>query len=693
MTDFKAPWRVGVDVGGTFTDMVIVDALGAQHVVKVPSVPDDPGQGVLDAVTAAAGDLGLEDRAFLQGCSFFAHGSTVATNTLLERKGAKVGLLTTVGFRDSLEVRRGIRANPWDHRTPFPEVLVPRYLRRSVVGRIGSDGKELAPLNLDHVREAGARFQAEGVEAVAICFLNAFANPHQEAAAAEALRNSWGGKWISRSSAVVPIIGEYERSSTTVINAYVAPRVVGYLTRLEEKLAAIGLQCQLYMLQSNGGAVSVGQISDKPVNLILSGPAAGVGALGDVARQTGQENLISMEIGGTSCDVMLMSGGRIGITDELSVADFDLVVPSVDIHTVGAGGGTIAGVDAAGMIFAGPKGAGARPGPACYGLGGEDPTVTDANLILGRLTPGTYAGGSARLDKELARNAMADKVATPLGLSVEEAAAGVVRLVEQNLLHAVERISIQRGIDPRRFTLVPCGGAGPMHGASVGRKLGCSTVYIPKRAGAFCAEGMLHSDVRRDFHEVRFAELEDEAFTAIGAAFEKLETEARDWLQQEGFTGDASQTERELDLRYSGQQWDLRIPVRAGDLTGDVRAAFEDEYESRFGHRVPGGRLQVTALRVVAKGLTPTLAKAEIAPATSKATPIAEREVYVDDQHGWMKSAIYRGADLAPGHTLEGPVLIEEETTTIFAGPGDRVEVDPRANYLLHLGQTPKGAT
>jgi len=370
MATVTAPWRVGVDVGGTFTDMVIADAAGALHVFKVPSVPDDPARGVLNAVAKAAGAFGLTELAFLEDCTFFAHGSTVATNTLLERKGAKVGLLTTEGFRDSLEVRRGIRANPWDHRTPYPEVLVPRYLRLPVAGRLDTHGAELAPLDRAQARAAGERFKAEGVEAVAICLINGYANPAHEEAAAEAVAAGWGGEWISRSSAIVPIIGEYERTSTTVVNAYLAPRVVGYLQALEAELATRGLRHRLFLLQSNGGAVSVGQVADRPVNLVLSGPAAGVGSMRHFARAAGHDDLISMEIGGTSCDVMLMGGGRVAITDELSVADYDLVIPSVDIHTVGAGGGTIAGVDAAGMLFAGPQGAGARPGPASYGHGG-----------------------------------------------------------------------------------------------------------------------------------------------------------------------------------------------------------------------------------------------------------------------------------------------------------------------------------
>jgi len=690
MVSLKAPWRVGVDVGGTFTDMVIADAEGRLSVFKVPSVPDDPARGVMNAVTKAAEDLGLDTRGFLENCAFFAHGSTVATNTLLERKGARVGLVTTEGFRDSLEIRRGIRANPWDHRTPYPEVLVPRYLRRPVGGRLDTHGHELSPPDLDQAREIGARFKAEGVEAVAICLLNAFANPAHEDAVAEAVHEGWGGDWIARSSAIVPIIGEYERTSTTVVNAYVAPRVVGYLQDLERDLIAGGLPHRLFMLQSNGGAVSVRQVAERPVNLILSGPAAGVGSMRHFARTAGHDDLISMEIGGTSCDVMLMSGGRIAITDELSVADYDLVIPSVDIHTVGAGGGTIAGVDAAGMLFAGPRGAGARPGPACYGFGGTEPTVTDANLVLGRLKPGPYAGGSVTLDLDKAETAVRSRVAEPLGLGLTEAAAGILRLVEQNLLHAVERISIQRGQNPGRFMLVACGGAGPMHGASVGRRLGCKAVYVPRQAGAFCALGMLHSDVRQDFMDVHFQDLDTLDADPVEDRYRALEADAAALLEQEGFASQDTATEREVDLRYDGQQWDLRIPVADGDGPAEIRAGFESEYDRRFGHTVPSGRILITALRVVGKGLLPPLDEAAPEAATGEAAPTGHRDAYVDDRHGAMRCAVYAGGDLRPGHTLAGPLLIEEATTTIFAGPNDRVEVDAAGNYLIHLEREEK---
>jgi N-methylhydantoinase A len=411
------PWRVGVDVGGTFTDLVIADSDGRTDVFKVPSVPADPGEGVISALNTACAALDQTMEKFLGDCQFFLHGSTVATNTLLEGKGARVGLLTTKGFRDSLEARRGLRKDPWDHRTPYPPVLVPRYLRLPVAGRIAADGSEVEALNLDDVRAACKIFAENDVESIAVSLLNSFVNTAHEDAVAEVLREENICEWISVSSDIVPVMGEYERTSTTAVNAYVMPRVASYLTALQQKLIDMGLKTKLLMLQSNGGAASLDQLIRQPVNLLLSGPSAGVGAMQHLAAGIGEDNLVSMEIGGTSCDVMLMHEGRVAITDALSVNDYDLVTPSVDIHTVGAGGGTIAGIDAAGLMYAGPEGAGARPGPAAYGHGGTRPTVTDAHLVLGRMRPGPYAGGSVSLDLAAAEKAIDTEIANPLDRS------------------------------------------------------------------------------------------------------------------------------------------------------------------------------------------------------------------------------------------------------------------------------------
>jgi N-methylhydantoinase A len=680
------PWRVGVDVGGTFTDLVIADSEGRTDVFKVPSVSADPGEGVISALNTACAALDQPMEKFLGDCQFFLHGSTVATNTLLEGKGARVGLLTTRGFRDSLEARRGLRKDPWDHRTPYPPVLVPRYLRQPVGGRIDAEGNEIEALNLDDVRAACRIFADEGVESIAVCLINSFVNSAHEDAVAAVLREENICDWISVSSDIVPIMGEYERTSTTAVNAYVMPRVASYLTALQQKLIDMGLKTKLLMLQSNGGAASLDQLIRQPVNLLLSGPSAGVGAMQHLAAGIGENNLVSMEIGGTSCDVMLMHEGRVAITDALSVNDYDLVTPSVDIHTVGAGGGTIAGIDSAGLMYAGPEGAGARPGPAAYGLGGTRPTVTDAHLVLGRMRPGPYAGGSVTLDLAAAEKSIDTEIADPLGISRTEAAAGLIRIVEQNLLHAVERISIQRGYNPGRFMLIACGGAGPMHGTSVGRKLGARAVYIPRQAGAFCAIGMQHADVRRDFVHVVMRQLNDDVAKTVSDGYDLLEAQALEALRGEGFEKQGTTFGHELDLHYEGQQWDVRVALAPEATPAEIRAAFEREYDRQFGHTNPESRINVAKLRVVGIGKLPPLVDPTYDAVDKPVAPIETRPVYAESVGEFLDTPVYRGADLHHGQSFAGPAIIEEATTTILVGPEDHVSIDALNNYLINFG-------
>ncbi|MCY4497928.1 MAG: hydantoinase/oxoprolinase family protein [Rhodospirillaceae bacterium] len=684
-----APWRIGVDVGGTFTDMVLADAAGVTRSFKVPSVPDDPSEGVLRVLRAAADAFGEPVEALLDSCGLFVHGSTVATNTMLEGKGATVGLLTTRGFRDSLEIRRGFRENQWDHRRPFPPVLVPRYLRLPVGGRMDRDGREIEPFVAADVEAALEEFRLERVEAIAIALINSFLNPIHEQACAEIIRGTWDGDpdLVSLSSEIMPIMGEYERTSTTVVNAYLAPRVVPYLKELNARLAALGLRRPFLLVQSNGGMTSVERIATRPVNLLLSGPAAGVGALNAYRKASKTGNLISMEIGGTSCDVMLMGRGAVPVHDELMVAGYHVATPSVDIHTIGAGGGTIAGVDEGGMLFVGPRGAGAEPGPACYGFGGTEPTVTDAQLVLGRLRPGPYADGSISLDRDLADSAIKRFVAEPLGLSVEDAAGGIVRVVEQHLLLAVQRISIERGRDPREFTLVAAGGAGPMHGAPVGRTLGCARVYVPRHSGVFCALGMLHTNVRHDITRVFLSTIDDADLDELEAGFSRLEDEARAMLAGEGFNGDTVRLARELDLSYRGQQWVVRVALGdgGGRDAADVRKRFEEEYDRLYGHTQPEGTIEISNQRVVGTGMLPGLKLGGVRNAAGDPEPLETRSAFVSPEIGWRDIPVYAGADLRPGHGIDGPLLVEERTTTVLVGAGDRLEIDEADNLVIRL--------
>ncbi|MDF1736152.1 MAG: hydantoinase/oxoprolinase family protein [Minwuia sp.] len=684
------PWRIGVDIGGTFTDMALIDASGSLRVFKSPSTPADPARGVVNVLNVASGALDVAVSDLLGQCRLFVHGSTIATNTILERKGVSVGMLVTDGFRDFLEIRRGLRADQWDHRAPFPPVLVPRYLRRPVRGRLDRDGRQESPLNTDDVRDAVRFFEAEGVESIAVCLMNAYVDPVHERQVAQVISAEWSGRWLSLSSEINPVVGEYERGSTTVMNAWIAPKVVGYLERLEQQLQSAGLQQSILLVQSNGGVVSAKEAAARPVNLALSGPAAGVGALNLYRTLTGIDDLVAMEIGGTSCDVTLMADGDVPVSDALEIDGYHLATPAVDIHTVGAGGGTLAGVDGGGMLRVGPEGAGADPGPAAYGLGNDRPTATDAHLVLGRLRPGPMAGGAVTLDQARAVEAIEKHVARPLGLTVEQAAIGILRLLEQNLLHAVERLSVERGYDPKRFTLVAAGGAGPMHGVAVARALGCERVFVPVQAGAFCALGMLWSDVRLDSLRVMDGDLDQITPDDVAGGFGPLLDTARQALQREGFTAAEADVQRVFDLRYKGQQWSLRTVVPETGETLDraaIRQAFEADHERRFGHIQPDGKLLITALRAVATGRIERQPPHGMATRSDGSNPVPQdhRRAFVDASTGWTDVPVHASDTLLPGHQLTGPAIIEAPTTTVLVGAGDQLSVDDHGNYLIRI--------
>lgn len=681
-----SPFRIGVDIGGTFTDLVLVDSKNEIRPFKVPSVRANPAEGVIAAVEKAAAYVECSVEKLLHDTELFVHGSTVATNTLLEGKGAKVGLLVTEGFRDSLEFRRGIREDVWEHRKPYPPVLVPRYLRLPVGGRLEADGSIRTPFDAESVRRAAKVFEEESVDAVAICFMHAYANPEHERAARAELQKLLPKVWITLSSDVAPVVGEYERSMTTVVNAYVAPRVVPYLASLANNLKERGLQRELLMVQSNGGAISIEAVSSAPVTLVLSGPAAGVGSLKFYASDIDAPQLVAIEVGGTSCDVTLMDDGAISMTDQVVIDGYHMAIPAVDILTVGAGGGTIASVDSAGMLKAGPEGAGSTPGPACYGRGGTRPTVTDAQLILGRLKPGPYANGALVLDLDKARAAVQEHVAGPLGISIEEAAAGIIQLVEQYIQHAVEKATLERGYNPRHFTMVAAGGAGPLHGAASARLVGCGGLYIPRLAGVFCAFGMCNSDIRHDYVRSWLKDLDGAAaqWAAARDAFHAMEEEGIALLTSEGFSGEDVKLIRQYDLRYYGQERTVAVTTQAIDPT-EVRQEFEREYVRLYGYAQNKGRIEIVNLRVAAVGKIPPLISKGDARGAGAPTPLERRQVWVGKKEGFLSVPVYRGAALTSGQSIVGPAIIEEVTTTIAIGVGDVLEITPAGNYRVRL--------
>jgi N-methylhydantoinase A len=682
------PWRIGVDVGGTFTDLVIIDAEGSLHVSKVPSTPADPSEGVLGAVEAAATQAGLTVRQLLENCSHLVHGSTIATNIVVERRGAPTGLIVTRGFRDSLEIRRGIRHNAWDHRRPFAPVLVPRYLRLPVGGRLDRRGIEIEALALADVDHAVDVFRQEGVSSVAVCLYNSFLSDAHEVRVAARIREVYPDCWVTLSSEVAPIMGEYERSSTAVISAYIAPRVVAYVERMADLLHVRGLRTPLLVVQNNGGSLTVERVRARPAALLLSGPAAGVGALALCGEALATQDLLSMEIGGTSCDVTLISKDGVAAAPDFDLGGYHVALPSVDIHSIGAGGGTIAAIDAAGMLLVGPRGAGADPGPASYGRGGGEATVTDAQLVLGRLKAGALAGGCS-LDIDLACATIEQRIAQPLGLSVDEAAAGIVTLVEEQLLQAVQKISAERGHDPRRFVLIAAGGAGPMHGASIGRKLGSPMVYVPRLAGAFCALGMLNAPIKHEYSRVVFGELGSDTDTHLRPILERLARHATSQLGRDGFAADAVEVIYELELRHPGQIGAIRIPIaRSGPLSSEVIAeAFRAAHKRFYGYIDPKAAIEIAALFVVGIGRLPRFHLSRFPVKSGTPKPIGERSVYFGQVRARIPTQIYRGTDLTSGAELRGPAVIEETTTSVVVAPGDICRVDVLGNYIITFAE------
>jgi N-methylhydantoinase A len=563
-------------------------------------------------------------------------------------------------------------------------------LRLPLRGRIDAEGREIEPLASEDVNEAMRQFAAAEVEAVAICLLHAYANPLHERAAKAAVAGLDPSLPVFLSSDVAPIIGEYARSSTTVAAAAVSPRVVPYLRVLEQRLRSGGLNGPLLLMQSNGGLVTVAEVAKNPACLLLSGPSGGVGALRWLAATTGKRDLITMEMGGTSCDLILLHDGRIEMTDELEVAGYHIRVPAVDIHTVSAGGGSIARTDAGGVMTLGPDGAGSDPGPACYDRGGHDPTDTDAQLVLGRLPAGAFADGAISLDPGRAREAIDDKIGRPLGLDTIAAASGIVRLQGQTLAHAVERVSVERGFDPRRFSLVAVGGAGALHATTVARWLGCREVIVPRLAGVFCAFGMLNADIRRDAVRSFGATLSGPALADAEPVFRSLEREIGDALARQQLKPDTAVYERVLDVRYPGQQSSLRIPYSRD--WRKILAAFEAAHQATYGHVQPDSTPQIATLRVIGSIAAPAIPAARPQrPRVAELIPCALRDVWFEGI-GVIEAPVYRGSDLHPGQFINGPCVVEENTTTILMNGGDSLTIMAADIMVISIGPQPDEA-
>jgi N-methylhydantoinase A len=658
---------VGVDVGGTFTDVVVYDeATGQLAVGKSTTSPADPTVGLVNAL----GKLSVS----LPDTSRVVHGTTIGTNAILERKGADVWLLTTRGFRDTLEIARTNRTTLYDIRALKPAPLVPRERVLEIDERLAFDGTVLRPLDPAEVRAAAARIRAESdggpPGAVVVGFLHSYASPDHERAAAAAVAEALPGWFVCTSEAVLPELREYERLSTAVLNAYIGPRVGGYLAHLRDVLGRRGYRGEVFITTSSGGIMTAQAAARFPVHTVLSGPAGGVAAAVNLGRATGTKNLITYDMGGTSTDVCLIEDLEPTLTTEQHIAGLPNRTPQIEINSIGAGGGSLAWLDAGETLRVGPRSAGADPGPACYGRGGIEPTITDANVVLGRVATDVPLAGEVGLREELGRAAVGRLLARVPGMRDEAALAeGIVRIAVARMVGAIKEISIAKGHDPRDFTLVAYGGAGPMHAALVAEELEIPRVIVPTAPGNFSAFGSLISDLRRDFVRTRLTRTQAADFADVEAAFRELEREAREELSAEGIPRDRIACVRMLGMRYVGQSWELivRAPEAAATMA-DVEEAFRRAHERRYGHAGPGAteivNFRLTAVGAVAK---PAL------PRWTAAGPLAEARRVVRPVHfgdGWLDSPAYRRDALPLGAAFAGPAVVEEMGATTVVPPG-----------------------
>ena len=678
-------FRIGVDVGGTFTDLVAVDESGRMTVVKSPTTPEDPSRGVVAGLELLADALGQDLGAVLAQTERLVHGTTVATNALVERKGARVGLLTTEGHRDVLEMREGLKEDRYRLRIPPPVPLVPRALRLGVRERVRSGGTVATPLDRASLARGIRALRRHRVDAVAICYLHAFQNPEHELETRRAVAAQLPGAYVSVSSEVLPQIKEYERVCTTVVNAYVGPALSTYLQALAGRLAERGYGCDVLVMQSHGGVATIADSVRLAAGAILSGPAGGIAGGRRCARLLHDGNLITFDMGGTSSDIAMLEGGEPPITADKTVAGHKVALPSLDIHTLGAGGGSIARVDDARILHVGPHSAGAVPGPACYGQGGTAATVTDANVVLGFLDPDNFLGGRSRLDRAAAEEAVA-RVARRLGCSPVEAAEGIHRVVTTNMAEGVRIVSVRRGVDPRRFTLLAFGGAAGQHATWIARQLDIERVVVPPMAAALSAWGMLATDLRYELVRTHVGEIHQIGAAGLRRLFADMEQEGRARLARAA-PGPMA-VHRAAEMRYGEQIFEIRVPLddvalEAPDLIDQVVDRFQRRHEALYTYSAPDQDVVFVNARVAVVGVFPETPAALPRPAPAGGPEPAQRRVYME---GWIDVPVYAWDRLRVDSEIAGPAIVESSTTTVLALPGDQIRLTPHGWLDLRTG-------
>ena len=683
--------KIGIDVGGTFTDFLVTSKEFEPRIFKVLSTPSDPSVGLLDGLKEIAESLGLSLDELARSTATIVHGTTVTTNAVLTHTGARTGLVTTEGVRDALEMRRGIREEQYNNRYTNVAPLVPRYLRAPVGGRLNYCGEVLDPLKIEDVRSAIRLFREERVEAVAVCFMNSFANPEHERQAAELVRRELPDAYLTVSSTFLPSIRFYDRVSSTVLNSYVGPKLSSYLDHLALRFKEIGFQGVLLLMQSNGGVMSPEVAQKSPALTLLSGPAAGPGAGLGYARVHGDDSCITVDMGGTSFDAALVKDGETIVVTEGEINRHRIALPMLDIVTIGAGGGSIGWIDEGGLLRLGPQSAGADPGPACYGKGGMLPTCTDADLVLGYLDPDFFAGGKIKLDRQAAVDAIEDQVARPLRMSVEDAAAGMYQVINTNMAQGVRETSIKRGFDPREFPLVVAGGAGPLHACMICEELEIPMFIVPRESSIFCAAGMLMSDLQHDFVCSFVSSLDHVDWNKLDDAVSGMMDEGTSLLERENIPKQRRRFSVNLDCRYVKQYHEVSFPVAVAAIRGAdlkvIASLFHVEHKRMYGYslEVEGAPIELINVRSRAVGVTDKPAYRE-EPTAGKDVSAAlkrERKIHVPEKGTFESVPVYDGHATRHGNRIGGPAIIEQVNTTLLLGASYDCVCDKCGSFVV----------
>lgn len=676
--------RIATDIGGTFTDIVYIAEDGQIGVEKAHTTPPNFEKGVIDVIE--------KSNISKQAVKSLNHGTTVIINALTERKGAKTGLITTKGFRDMLEIARGNRPDLFNLMYKKPEVFVPRYLRQEVEERINYQGEVITPLSREDVKACVEYFKKEKVEAIAVAYLHSYKNNQHEKETVELIKELWPEVYITGSYEVSKEFREYERTSTTVLNSYVKPVAAQYINKLYNQLDAINVRCPKYIMQSNGGTTTFEKAKDTPINMIESGPVAGIFGAAMLGKLLGEEQVIGFDIGGTTAKCSLIDGGEVKVTTDHKIeksnitAGYPVKVPVVDIVEIGNGGGSIAWIDSGGSLKVGPQSAGALPGPIAYGLGGTEPTTTDANLIVGRLSPENF---DMPVDMDAVRNVVDEKFAKKLNTTVEEAALGIIRIANSNMLNALKLISVRKGYDPRDFALVAFGGGGPMHAAPLAKELGIKKVIIPVAASVFSAWGMLMTDLRQDDIQTFNIRLDNIDYDLINNQWSEMQEMAVKEYREKGIAEDNIVFVRNVDMRYWGQEHTIKVQISCDDINenniDDIIERFHQEHEKNYNFRIDESLIEIVNLHLTTFGKVKKTELKELEVTSSKPEEaLKEVRDVIFENTGKVKTNVYYRNQLSPGMKIYGPAIIEEVTTSTIVYPNMILDIDKYGNLIIN---------